>query len=89
MAEEKKLSGPDFAAGVSITEFAADGVQGHANGEAILVARRGDAYFAIGALYPLWRSIGRRPFSRRYRPMPMASRLFQSSHRRGAPRAGP
>ena len=50
MAEEKKLSGPDFTAGVSLGEFADGGmVQGHANGEAILVARRGDAYFAIGA----------------------------------------
>ena len=50
MAEEKKLSGPDFAEGVSLTEFADGGMlQGHANGEAILVARRGDAYFAIGA----------------------------------------
>ncbi len=50
MAEEKKLSGPDFAQGVSISEFADGGmVQGHAKGEAILVARRGDAYFAIGA----------------------------------------
>src|SRR6266481_7212824 len=50
MAEEKKLSGPDLAEGVSITEFADGGmVQGHANGEAILVARRGDTYFAIGA----------------------------------------
>jgi nitrite reductase/ring-hydroxylating ferredoxin subunit len=50
MAEEKKLSGPDFAEGVSITQFADGGVvTGHANGEAILLARRGDAYFAIGA----------------------------------------
>ena len=50
MAEEEKLSGPDFAEGVSITEFADGGMmQGHSNGEAILVARRGDAYFAIGA----------------------------------------
>src|SRR3984957_12834182 len=50
MAEEKKLSGPDFSEGVSITEFADGGmVQGHANGAAILVARRGDTYFAIGA----------------------------------------
>jgi NADPH-dependent 2,4-dienoyl-CoA reductase/sulfur reductase-like enzyme/nitrite reductase/ring-hydroxylating ferredoxin subunit len=50
MAEEKKLSGPAFAEGVSIAEFADGGMmQGHANGEAILVARRGDAYFAIGA----------------------------------------
>jgi len=50
MAEEKKLSGPDFAEGVSLSEFADGGmVQGHANGEAILVTRRGDAYVAIGA----------------------------------------
>ena len=50
MADEKKLSGPDFAEGVSLSKFADGGmVQGHANGEAILVARRGDAYFAIGA----------------------------------------
>src|ERR1700694_4479872 len=50
MAEEKKLSGPDFSEGVSITEFAdGDTVQGHANREAILVARRGGVYFAIGA----------------------------------------
>ena len=50
MAEEKKLSGPDFAEGVSLSEFA-DGemVLGHTNGEAVLVVRRGDAYFAIGA----------------------------------------
>src|ERR1700687_2603286 len=50
MAEEKKLSGPDFAEGGSLSESADGGmVQGHANGEAILVARRCDAYFAIGA----------------------------------------
>ena len=50
MADENKLSGPDFAEGVSLSEFADGGmVQGHANGEAILVARRGDAYLAIGA----------------------------------------
>src|SRR5208282_4322380 len=50
LAEEKKLSGPDFAEGVSLSEFADGGmVQGHANGEAILVTRRGDAYVAIGA----------------------------------------
>jgi apoptosis-inducing factor 3 len=50
MGDEKKLSGPDFTEGVSIADFADGGiVQGHANGEAILVARLGDAYFAIGA----------------------------------------
>src|ERR1700736_6698553 len=50
MAEEKKLSGPDFAQGVSLTEFTDGGMlQGHAKGESILVARRGDTFFAIGA----------------------------------------
>src|SRR5712672_3618833 len=50
MAEEKKLNGPDFAEGISLTESAdRDMVQGHANGEAILVARCGDSYLAIGA----------------------------------------
>ena len=50
MAEEKKLSGPDFARGVSLTEFTDGGMlQGHAKGEPILVARRGDTFFAIGA----------------------------------------
>ena len=83
MAEEKKLSGPDFAQGVSLTEFTDGGMlQGHAKGESILVARRGDAYFAIGAiLHTLWRPAGRRHYGGRYRPLPVASRLFQSSHR--------
>ena len=37
--------------GVSLTEFIDGGMlQGHAKGEPILVARRGDAYFAMGAI---------------------------------------
>src|ERR1017187_1238582 len=46
----KKSTGPDFARGVSLTKFT-DGamLQGHFKGEPILVARREDAYFAIGA----------------------------------------
>jgi nitrite reductase/ring-hydroxylating ferredoxin subunit len=50
MAEEKKLSGPDLAQGLSLTELTTGTIlQGHAKGEPILVVRRGDAYFAIGA----------------------------------------
>src|SRR6266852_5005985 len=50
MAEEKKLSGPDFAQGVSLAEFTDGGMlQGHAKDEPILVARLGDTFFAIGA----------------------------------------
>jgi apoptosis-inducing factor 3 len=50
MAEEKELSGPDLARGVSFTEFNASGMlQGHANGESILVVRQADRFFAISA----------------------------------------
>ena len=50
MAEEKKLSGPDFTEGVSLTEFSDGGVlQGHSQGESMLVARRAETFFAIGA----------------------------------------
>jgi len=50
MAEEKKLSGPDFAQGVSLTEFSDGGMlQGHTMGEPILVARCADTFFAISA----------------------------------------
>ena len=51
MAEKKDLTGPDLARGISLSKLA-DGsmLQGHAKGEPILVARRGDGYFAIGAI---------------------------------------
>ena len=50
MTEEKKLSGPDFARGISVTEFRDGGMLlGHAKGEPILVARYGNTFFAIGA----------------------------------------
>jgi apoptosis-inducing factor 3 len=50
MAEEKKLSGPDFEQGVSLNEFNDGGmIQGHTKGEAVLVARNAGTFFAIGA----------------------------------------
>jgi len=50
MAEGKELSGLDFARGVSVSEFG-DGAMrlGHAKGEPVLVVRRADVFFAIGA----------------------------------------
>ncbi len=50
MGGVEKLSGPDLSEGVSIGDLA-DGamVQGHADGEAVLLARSGDELFAIGA----------------------------------------
>ena len=48
---ETNLSGPDFAAGVALSKLA-DGAMllGHAHGEPVLLARRGDEVFAIGAV---------------------------------------
>jgi hypothetical protein len=88
MAEEKKLSGLDFMEGVSITEFAGGGmVQGHANGEAILVARR--CLLGIGVSCTHYGgALAEGLIAGDYRPMPMVSCLFQSSHRRGPPRSG-
>ena len=46
----KPTSGPDLAAGIAITDIA-DGVmlQGHVGEETVLLARRGDEFFAVGA----------------------------------------
>jgi NADPH-dependent 2,4-dienoyl-CoA reductase/sulfur reductase-like enzyme/nitrite reductase/ring-hydroxylating ferredoxin subunit len=47
---DSELKGPDFEKGMNMTNLPDGGmVQGHAFGEAILVARRGDEVFAIGA----------------------------------------
>src|SRR5512140_2617658 len=45
------LSGPDLAKGVALS-IIADGAMllGHAHGEPVLLARRGNALFAIGAV---------------------------------------
>jgi len=50
MSGETKLSGPDLAQGISITELSDGGqVTGHTGGEPVLVVRRGEDIFAIGA----------------------------------------
>ena len=50
MSEEAKPSGPDLSQGISLSELA-DGGQllGHSGGEAVLLVRRGEEIFAIGA----------------------------------------
>ena len=50
MAAQAKPTGPDFGAGVDASTLR-DGkpVLGHANGEAVLLVRRGDEFLAIGA----------------------------------------
>ena len=52
MSEEPKtLDGPDLAQGVAITRIANGAMLlGHADGEPVLLARRGDELFAIGAV---------------------------------------
>src|SRR5215212_4921711 len=50
MGGESKLTGPDLAAGIEAGSLkAGEKILGHANGEAIVLARIGDEYFAIGA----------------------------------------
>ena len=47
---ETKLSGPELTQGVHREEVADGGVLlGHANGEAVLLARRGGRLFAVAA----------------------------------------
>jgi len=50
MAGQARLTGPDFGAGVDASTVR-DGepLLGHANGEAVLLVRRGDDFLAIGA----------------------------------------
>src|ERR1700722_7681738 len=50
MSTPNPLEGPDFAHGIAATELK-DGAMmlGHAEGEAVVVARRGDEVFAVGA----------------------------------------
>jgi NADPH-dependent 2,4-dienoyl-CoA reductase/sulfur reductase-like enzyme/nitrite reductase/ring-hydroxylating ferredoxin subunit len=50
MSKPKKLSGPDFTKGYSFAKLQ-DGetLLGHAEGEHVLLARRGDEVFAVGA----------------------------------------
>ncbi|MEA2603167.1 MAG: hypothetical protein QOF89_4159 [Acidobacteriota bacterium] len=50
MSGEQQLSGPDLAQGIALADLA-DGGQllGHSGGEAVLVVRRGEEVFVIGA----------------------------------------
>jgi len=51
MSSEQQLTGPDLTLGISVTALA-DGVMllGHANGEAVLIVRRGNEVLAMGAV---------------------------------------
>jgi len=43
-------SGPDLTQGIAVSDIPDNGMlAGHVGEDAVLVARRGDAYFAIGA----------------------------------------
>src|SRR3954467_925621 len=54
MSEEQQLSGPDLSEGISLSGLADGGqilghIGGNTGGEAVLVVRRGEEIFAIGA----------------------------------------
>lgn len=51
MGEPKPLIGPEFSKGIALSEVADGGMLlGHAQGEPVLLARRGDELFAVGAV---------------------------------------
>src|SRR5690349_11143115 len=52
MSEEPTpLAGPDLSLGVAVSEVADGGMLlGHAGGEPVLLVRRGEEFFAIGAV---------------------------------------
>jgi len=50
MSQEQAPSGPDLAQGIALAELAEDAIlAGHCGGEPVLLVRRGDQVFAIGA----------------------------------------
>ena len=50
MGGEQKLTGPDLAAGIPLADLReGETLVGHARGEAVLLARRGEEIFAVGA----------------------------------------
>jgi len=50
MSAETELSGPDLSQGIALSELPDGGhVLGHSGGEAVLVVRRGEEVFAVGA----------------------------------------
>ena len=69
-----ELKGPDFEHGYEAFKLSEGKMLlGHAFGEAILVARRGDDFFAIGATCPhLWRAAGGRSDGGLYRALSLA-----------------
>ena len=91
MSEEKtKLGGPDLAQGVALSSIA-DGAMllGHAHGEPVLLVRRGDELFAIGAVCTHYGAPAcRRASCGRHGSLSLASCLLQPAHRRGSARAG-
>jgi nitrite reductase/ring-hydroxylating ferredoxin subunit len=49
-SQDQQLSGPDLKEGIAATELSDGGMLlGHADGEAVLLAKRGAELFAIGA----------------------------------------
>ena len=90
MSDKQELSGPDLSGGVAPAAIA-DGAMllGHVGEEPVILARRGEEFFAISALCthyqgPLAEGILVEDTVR----CPFASCLFQPAHRRSAARAG-
>ncbi len=71
-AEQSKPTGPDLTKGVAADEIPDGGmIGGHVGDEAVLIARRGDGFFAIGATCTQYNG-----------PLSLASRAVQPAQRR-------
>ena len=82
-------AGPDLSKGVPLSEFAGDDAARPCRRRGGAAGAVGPEIFAIGAhCTPLSRAARRRARRRREHPLPVASRLLRSAHRRSRPRAG-
>jgi hypothetical protein len=90
MSAESRLTGPDFSNGVPLTEIADGGMLfGHAAGE-VDIARphRPGSVRGRRRVHALTWPAGGGAAHRGHSALPVAPRLFQPAHRRGAARAG-
>ena len=84
-----KLAGPDLARGIELAHLHEGSMLlGHAQGEAVCWCGAATSVRRRRQLHALRRAAGRGAAGRRHGPLPVASRLLQPAHRRGAARPG-
>ena len=89
MTDAKDTSKPDFGSGVPLRDLPDGGmVLGRVDAEDVILVRRGDEFFAVGAHCTHYHGpLAEGLIVGRHRALPLAPRVFQSAHRRSAARA--